>query len=533
MEAIFQGVIDVFGVGYGVPVAAIVLLILFLLRQEWNLYSDLADDTLLDRAENLRKKGMGDAYRAQLKRLLSWLNPVFGPLPKAKQGSLSRRCIGYQPWTGKAFDRLLLWAMIYPLAFLFLGWVFGNKGAIGEMTALEGHGSAVGRFASMVLPILVLLSFFRANQFSPNGWRSWSGLLSVVLIIIAFSSSISGAFSTVFHADDSLTLGIILPVAITYAFVGSAIGASPFLSSFAGVLIALADFGQGVVITTVLALIVGNLKKVAARGHWLGWYWLGFWLFAIFYVFAATFFTILVGAHHVEKTPFLFLILFLALLPLFNSPLDWLSFGFTRGLLAAIANGRHGLTWSLSAALIDVVVAIALLICVAASTAAGLWLFNVTVESAGAEPIIDFESLWVQLRLGTWQENLWIWMLFGSTLIPTAVHFLVALFALALLFSRADALAAANVIKKKIEEFKRRDMAGSIQDPSLVTIPINIKYRAFLHLYLGPILIFGFWIWIVVWAGYMLFTHLPTLINSALDWIGPAFGLVEVIENSH
>ncbi len=83
------------------------------LKDEWDLSGSPGDGAFQRRIEQLRQRSIAENYRQQLKRLLAWVNRWFGPVGQAADGSWQARWLGCQPWTGQAFERLLLLAGIY------------------------------------------------------------------------------------------------------------------------------------------------------------------------------------------------------------------------------------------------------------------------------------------------------------------------------------------------------------------------------------------------------------------------------------
>ncbi len=138
---------------------------------------------------------------------------------------------------------------------------------------------------------------------------------------------------------------------------------------------------------------------------------------------------------HSESVPVataLLLIVFFALLPLANAPLDWLSLGLTRGLL------HYGLaiggTWRIAAvSLVDIVLAVALIFPLAAITTAVIGLANWSAVSAGGGPVLPVVPMLDSLRNAPDDPKFyWIYLMLFSTLVPSLIHILCGLVGLAL-----------------------------------------------------------------------------------------------------
>ena len=175
----------------------------------------------------------------------------------------------------------------------------------------------------------------------------------------------------------------------------------------------------------MLATKLEQRSFVAGR---LGRYWLGFTLLALLYLLLATLAALKWGDPERLERP-LTLLLFLGLLPLANAPLDWLSVGITRGLLTQIKNDAHTGWRALCWALADLLIAGLFFAAVAATTFAVISAVNWAAALLGAAPVLDVKSMVRQFLGEHWPDGLWLWLMLLSTLIPTALHFVVALLA--------------------------------------------------------------------------------------------------------
>jgi len=203
-------------------------------------------------------------------------------------------------------------------------------------------------------------------------------------------------------------------------------------------------------------------------------------------------------------------LLFLGFLPLFNVPLDWLSFGFTRGLLYSIKPNEDSWLHILLVGILDVIIAVVFLVLVIGSTWFSLWLVNSLASLGGADPVINIQSLWLQVRDGDWQKSLWIWLMLGSTLIPTLVHFMVALFAFTIVLPHKFTAKTAIELQRRRQEF----LAGNKD----VVIGNDQQFWAFLFIMMRFIMLFGF-VALLLFVAYLLMTTLPDLesIKTMID----------------
>lgn len=125
------------------------------------------------------------------------------------------------------------------------------------------------------------------------------------------------------------------------------------------------------------------------------------------------------------------LVLFLLLLPAANALLDWLSLGITRRLLGRIAFHDEGGAAAFLWALFDTVIAIALLFAVALLTVAAAALFDRLHETCGGSGFYDLNAYLDDIAANPWAPKWWwVYAMLLSTLIPTAVHYALAIGAL-------------------------------------------------------------------------------------------------------
>ena len=129
---------------------------------------------------------------------------------------------------------------------------------------------------------------------------------------------------------------------------------------------------------------------------------------------------------------FLLLIMFFALLPLANAPLDWLSLGLTRGLLRkGLALG--GTWWIFVISIADILAAGGLMFPLAAVTAATVSLANWAAVSGGGEALVPVLPLLRGMGNNpTDPAFYWVYLMLFSTLIPSIIHIIGGLVGLAL-----------------------------------------------------------------------------------------------------
>ena len=130
--------------------------------------------------------------------------------------------------------------------------------------------------------------------------------------------------------------------------------------------------------------------------------------------------------HHVFT---LLLVLFLFILPLFNSLFDWLSWWATRALgrrLLAVLDPAQGfwprLTAVLGHGLADLAAAVALLLLMAFALGLGFQVYNDLAIMKGGTPPFDLPKMIDAVALHPWTEGFWVTMMLVTTLLPTIGH---------------------------------------------------------------------------------------------------------------
>ena len=113
------------------------------------------------------------------------------------------------------------------------------------------------------------------------------------------------------------------------------------------------------------------------------------------------------------------LLLMFVLLPIINACLDWLSLGFTRGLLTSICKGHHRMSQALLWAALDLILAMVFLLLISLSLISVIGVTNILT----GEIIIDLNVIFTSLANENYKENFWIIFMLLSTLLPTLIHF--------------------------------------------------------------------------------------------------------------
>ncbi len=120
----------------------------------------------------------------------------------------------------------------------------------------------------------------------------------------------------------------------------------------------------------------------------------------------------------------------------------------------------------------------------------------------------------------------------GSTLLPTAVHFLIALFAVNLVFSntrRENAVSSFEAARAKciyLQNNDKDDVAAAAAG-----VDLDDRFYAFAHIVLAELVIWGLWLLVVGTLAYALFTQLPDWVQWLLAWLGGPPLQNEVFDN--
>jgi len=274
---------------------------------------------------------------------------------------------GVDPFTEGSYLLCLSLAFFYPVAGFFIGWLYSDSGYLFGLEFLPPIAEGWQRL--LILGGSVAFGWSLVKSLRADGWYSW----------------------------------LYLAVAFIFAFAGA----------FAGI---------GALVGAVFAEWMR--KRLHSPGS-IATYWLSFNLFSVCYVSVVLLWALPQTAEFASMA-----LLFpasLAILPLTNGALNWISLAITRGLLYAIRSGRRSGLWALAWALLDMVLVLLFLFTIASLITLLLSGINAaTVYWVGA-PLLDLRLLFDKLALEPLAADLgWLYFMLLSTLIPTLVHFLIA-----------------------------------------------------------------------------------------------------------
>ena len=384
-----------------VAVAAIVFAVIGLWAHR-AVGSPKSRDTIIGWLESRR---WWQRYHDKLRDALYWLDRTIDPPPFAPNAKTGRRWVGI-----KSLGVCLTLLIIYSVAALLIGWVVAGPSALGDLVLLgefpwtpawlpDGLDWLPRLLAVLLLGCIVASLYW----YVPAVWR-WTSRVSPWLTV---------RFDQPERPRTSL---------FVKAVVGAAAGA--VVAPVAAVVAAVATVAAGLagaIGMTAIVLVVASVAQIEAGIGVLGAVLFG----AV--VGAGAVVGVLGAAEAGTGTDVLILsyLLFFFVLPFFNGVLDWISLSvsrwFGRGIVAESRSVR-GLAGTVVLALADLVAALAFLFLIA-------WVLAFGVEALGL-----FYGL--SLELGDyvrdavahpWSRGLWASIMVLSTLLPTAIHFVLAL----------------------------------------------------------------------------------------------------------
>jgi hypothetical protein len=343
------------------------------------------------------------------------------------------RHLGADIWTYAGFNKLLLFALVYPLVFLLLTWLLTDMGQMGQATVLPSHGlgwrgffKRLGLCAIVFLPLLPLAWAikFRPAWIAPDA--SGKDFLKVAIPIFVI---FLGCQYVLKHVDAGVGAGIVA-FAFAFAFAGAFVGA--FASAVAFVVagafsgaVAVSVSGAFIVAVVVvfpvaiavfwLARFLEDRAQSSLRNHVIAVLGLVFVLTSV--MLTATYLAPLrttdISQLSASKPAFT-LLLFIGILPLCNAVFDWLSVGVTRLCLRSMAAGSR---FAALVFLADLLIGIGLTV--------GLFALVLQIlqwmQAAGWG--VDAKAIFVAFRANPLDPQVaWIAMLALTNMLPTLIH---------------------------------------------------------------------------------------------------------------
>jgi hypothetical protein len=391
----------------------------------------------VERRKGVSLGGKGHAlYARWLGGLLSRVDRFFGDA--GQHSAAHSRWFGLQQlapiWTGSAYDRCLLLALLYPIGVMSLGWLLsGDVGQAEEALGFNGQKYWVTR--SVVL--VSVLVFVPAAAYLWQGVAArWSEMpfLHVPQRLLEMVAVAGAGYAAIALAGAG-AVAVVATVACARAFTNTVPDAVALVVAFLGIVaitvatslafdssrafeIGLVLYVCGVLIAFVPSAVKWTGESALTRSR------LGHFLFGLTCL-------VLAGSYIVShmwpsdaREGGRALVLFLVVLTLVNAPFDWLSLGLTRGLL------RRGLElrgpWPSALAVLDAALAGLLVAALAATTVIAVQTFDLVAVQAGANPTLPvvplLDALSVQPEA---TQHWWLHAMLLSTLVPSLVNLVV------------------------------------------------------------------------------------------------------------
>lgn len=346
-----------------------------------------------------------------------WLVPLLVVL--AVWGKLNWDALN-NPAKKASFDRAVGWLREDSFGQLYLGFLGGLMDRVGDWIGdrqqLSQNSMAVGQSKGLVRRV------FGFNPFTAKSYEKCLWLASLYPILSFVAIIFLGGSGQIGNTE-WLNLGI--PSFVTGIFlVFTSILVFGFAGSFGSALVGFIALAVNFNIFIVLAIAVFSpifFKYLKATLAWCkkrnqeNVFW---------FTYSALFFFIgMVSLYLVRDPKFMMIILFWLLLPLVNAPLDWLSLGFTRGLLQAVRTGNHSSWRTLIWAAADLLLAFIFLFFITAILVGVTALGN----AVAGKTLIEIGCILSNLKTNaSHTDHWWIYFMLLSTLIPTLFHFALA-----------------------------------------------------------------------------------------------------------
>ncbi len=353
-------------------------------------------------------------YRAALKGALDWVDERLNP-EAIKRGdpktALSRA------WGWRLYDKCLLVSLLYPLLFVIGQWTVspqGIPGLIGGIEILAADATQTNR-ALIAVGLIFLATYFLNKSKILTILKNLSSFFYLIFVTIALLlASIISIILSNFFISAMPVFNLICFIAVSrriYRFNGAY---SVLLSIFIITVVSITPYDTSSILSLIFLIAtmlftLNSLKWLHKRHPETA--------YCIFVPLALAFYGILLTNIDLNANA-TSLTLFLGLLPLVNAQFDFLSITATRNLLRrglASESPSGQFLWGL----FDVVVGLILffLLCLTAISLAH------TVNLLSGNTVIDLNAVFTNPA-----AHMWLFITFLTTLLPTFLHFILALF---------------------------------------------------------------------------------------------------------
>ncbi len=376
-------------------------------------------------------------YRAALEGSLDWMDEWLNP-EAWERGDPKTHLT--RAWGWRLYDKCLLLSLLYPLIFVIGQWAVsaeGVPGLIGSFVILAADATQGQRIFTAVWLILLFGYLSQRQRLTARLQSVFEGFAAVPLFgrwcvknakdladlvflagAGAFAVAVAGAFAGAFAFAFAFAGAVAGAFAVAFAVAGAVAGAFAFAFAFA--------FAVAVAFAGAFAVAVaGAFAFAVVLLMVFGFGWLHkrrpILAYCLLIPAALSLYALLLANFDLNARA-TSLILFLGLLPLVNAQFDFLSVTATRhllrrGLASETALGQF--LWGL----FDVVVGgiCFFLLCLTAVTVAH------AANLLSGDPVIDLNAVFTNPA-----AHIWLFITFLTTLLPTFLHFILALFSTAI-----------------------------------------------------------------------------------------------------
>ena len=179
-------------------------------------------------------------------------------------------------------------------------------------------------------------------------------------------------------------------------------------------------------------------------------------------------------------------------------------------MLHSIKTRHHQGLIAFFLAALDVVLAAAFLVLVICSTLAMVMLSNIVSDAFGAAPVLNLTQTLELMKTGTWQDSLWIYLLLFSTLVPTAIHFVVASLALVFWLPLNRLNKYADVMQSTLDKYEKKDAK------KVIVLDSDVRLMAVTYRIMTPVVAVTASGLLLTYAGLSLANYMPIWIQWAL-----------------
>lgn len=400
-----------------------------------------------DAYDNLRESladggNPAQLYAQWLEKALRFVEKCFSE--KAPESpTFIQRAIGLHKsaalWTAPALDWCVLFAFIYPQAFLILGWGMTGKAGPAETTlGLSSEPNPLPRYVTMVAIAAAALSYAKCKQVLSPACRDVAGAARGFRFVLWFAVLLASSLTIDYwlnHGTGAIGGSVILTSSIVGAVAGDVLIA--VISGFTGAAVGIAVlhlFGQfsAPMAAALGSVLIGFLHswfgdpgslwcRVRLRLRYSLLFWWAFLLGAI--CLSIGFARLLPHTDGWEVMgP---LVLYYGLLPALNAPFLWFSVGTTRALLW-LGLERKG-WWPYVYALLDATIAVLVIVLLVGIIVMGVQTLDLAAVRAGAKPILPVAPLLDAVIDGFRTKSFkaeywWIYTLMLSAMVPSLLN---------------------------------------------------------------------------------------------------------------